>query len=396
MSTPDKVNTNKNELNRSEFTIYSTYEKTPSLVLLESGQNPGELLRTARERAGLSLADVSIQTKINEKQLLSIESGDVSRLPPKTFAKAFVKSYCKVLKIDYAPVLLAYGFEDVCADDRPNRLGAADGKGEPFEPKMPSSSRRLSSLNFDRKQGKKPIGYIIAFAAAVLMAVFYLPVFLADQSFGVFNFALWDKKSPQSSSNGGVESQVANQEPAFASPTEVQRNTDAGTVSETLALPLENQEPGSNAGSSGVSVFPAIEAEKQKVAQVLATPLAPVPDSKAESTISANALTLPVASAASVNNVLAAPPLIKPKAVSAAESSLKFSFADQSWVTVRDVNDQVLLSQLNEGGSSVQVRGVPPFKLIVGNAQNVNLVHNGKPINLTGSIRGEVARLTVE
>jgi cytoskeleton protein RodZ len=39
------------------------------LTLLESGQNPGDILRIAREKAGCSLSDISAQTKINEKQL---------------------------------------------------------------------------------------------------------------------------------------------------------------------------------------------------------------------------------------------------------------------------------------------------------------------------------------
>jgi cytoskeleton protein RodZ len=78
------------------------------------------------------------------------------------------------------------------------------------------------------------------------------------------------------------------------------------------------------------------------------------------------------------------------------QSSLKFSFVDQSWVTVRDANNSVLMSQLNQPGSNIEVVGQGPFKVIVGNAKAVTLSHNGKPVELNSSIRGEVARLTIQ
>jgi cytoskeleton protein RodZ len=75
---------------------------------------------------------------------------------------------------------------------------------------------------------------------------------------------------------------------------------------------------------------------------------------------------------------------------------LRFNFQEQSWVTVRDANDKVLISQLNDGGSNLEVKGQAPFKLIVGNAKAVSVSSNGKSVDLTSSIRGEVARITVQ
>ncbi|MFN7505099.1 MAG: helix-turn-helix domain-containing protein, partial [Limnobacter sp.] len=145
-------------------------EKHPNLTLLESGQNPSEILRAAREKAGYSLSDISAQTKINERQLEAIESGDVSCLPPETFAKAFIKSYCKALKMDPAPIILSFGFSEGRVQDKSTRVAQADGaRTEPLEPKMPNSSKRLSTLNFDRKAGKKSLSYGIVLAAVVVM-----------------------------------------------------------------------------------------------------------------------------------------------------------------------------------------------------------------------------------
>ena len=52
--------------------------------------------------------------------------------------------------------------------------------------------------------------------------------------------------------------------------------------------------------------------------------------------------------------------------------------------------------QLNDAGSSLEVRGLAPFKLIVGNAKSVEISSNGKPVDLSSSIRGEVARITIQ
>lgn len=71
-------------------------------------QNPGEALRTSRERLGLSINDVSVATKINPRILKALEAGDFSGLPPVSFTRGFIRSYAAYLKIDAQPVLDAF------------------------------------------------------------------------------------------------------------------------------------------------------------------------------------------------------------------------------------------------------------------------------------------------
>jgi cytoskeleton protein RodZ len=344
---------------KSEHHAVSSTEKHPNLTLLESGQNPGEILRAAREKAGYSLSDISAQTKINEKQLEAIESGDVGRLPPETFAKAFIKSYCKALKIDSAPIILSFGFAEASAQPKVARPGQSEGtRAEPFEPKMPSSSKRLSSLNFDRKSGKKSLSYGIVLAALAVMAVFYIPVFMANQE-------------AQTSDSEVID---PNEAPATAigadTPVSPQPEVPADA---SLASPLAT--PGS---TGDTTVFPALQQPAAVEPSVAAAPATPA---------------APVAPAASP---VVAEPQTSVAAPVAGQGVLKFNFQEQSWVTVRDANDQVLISQLNDGGSNLEVRGQGPFKLIVGNAKAVTVSSNGKPVDLSTSIRGEVARVTVQ
>lgn len=358
-------------------------EKHPNLTLLESGQNPGEMLRSARERAGLSLADISAQTKINERQLLAIESGDVSRLPPETFAKAFIKSYCRALKMDPVPVILSFGFSESGVADRQGSarsVNADAGRVDPFEPKMPDSSKRLSTLNFDRRSGKKSLSYMIVFAAVAVMAAFYVPVFLSNQSGDVVEAEpLQAETAAALESQGGSTGDI----PAGQAGVAAQAGDQQGQPGMESVFPALQQAASAEAAtatggdSAGSSANPAVNAQVNPAPQ--AQPQAAAPQATPPATQAATP-----ASAA------------LPAATPSGNGLLKFAFQEQSWVTVRDASDQVLVSQLNEGGSSLEVRGTPPFKLIVGNAKSVKVTNNGKAVDLNTNIRGEVARITVQ
>jgi len=57
----------------------------------------GELLRRAREQKNLSLEDVAKKTRIPQRHLESIESGDFDALPGRTYAIGFAKSYARTV-----------------------------------------------------------------------------------------------------------------------------------------------------------------------------------------------------------------------------------------------------------------------------------------------------------
>lgn len=77
-------------------------------------------------------------------------------------------------------------------------------------------------------------------------------------------------------------------------------------------------------------------------------------------------------------------------------SVLKFSFAQPSWVEVRDRNGQIIFSKKNDGGTEREVEGLPPFAVIIGNAGFVTLQYKGKAVDLSKRSRDDVARLTLE
>lgn len=57
----------------------------------------GEKLREKRAKLGLSLEEISKETKIKAEFLSYIENGDYSSLPPASYAQGFVRNYIKYL-----------------------------------------------------------------------------------------------------------------------------------------------------------------------------------------------------------------------------------------------------------------------------------------------------------
>jgi cytoskeleton protein RodZ len=68
---------------------------------------------------------------------------------------------------------------------------------------------------------------------------------------------------------------------------------------------------------------------------------------------------------------------------------------EEAWIEIRDSADRLLLSSLNPAGGERVVRGRPPYSLVIGNASHVQVLYNGKPVNLAPHTRSDVARLTV-
>lgn len=73
--------------------------------VLAARRQAGEALRAAREAAGRSVEELAAQLKVSPAKIAALESGDWSALPDETFARALLRSCCKVLRIDAAPLL---------------------------------------------------------------------------------------------------------------------------------------------------------------------------------------------------------------------------------------------------------------------------------------------------
>jgi cytoskeleton protein RodZ len=85
-----------------------------------------------------------------------------------------------------------------------------------------------------------------------------------------------------------------------------------------------------------------------------------------------------------------------PPQVSGGEGRIRLDFGGESWVEIKDADGNMVMSQLNPSGSRRIVSGKSPLTLVIGNAANVRLTYNDKPVDLKPYIQIEVARLTLD
>ena len=98
------------------------------------------------------------------------------------------------------------------------------------------------------------------------------------------------------------------------------------------------------------------------------------------------------------------PARAQPVAAAAADSGdgeagrgrLVLRFERESWVEIHSGSGKLLVSQLHAPGAERVVSGVPPFAVVIGNAQHVRLSYNDKPVDLMPHVKVEVARFTLE
>lgn len=106
-------------------------EETPRANL-----RAGERLRAARKEKGLEIAQVAAETRIPQRHLVTIEEGNFHRLPSRTYAIGFTRTYARLLGLDEGEMLDQVRAE--LAEDDPDRH-AAPAKFEPGDPaRVPS------------------------------------------------------------------------------------------------------------------------------------------------------------------------------------------------------------------------------------------------------------------
>jgi len=151
----------------------------------------------------------------------------------------------------------------------------------------------------------------------------------------------------------------------------------------------------SEAGDGPVKQQPSVAQSHPAPAAAAApaTAAAPVP-----APVAATAPAVQDAPASPVASAAAGAERAVPAAASepAAGSVLHIEFGDESWTEIRDASGRMLLRQLNPADSRVDIQGQPPFDVVIGNAPQVRMTYNGRPIDLKPFTDATVARFTLE
>jgi cytoskeleton protein RodZ len=141
---------------------------------------------------------------------------------------------------------------------------------------------------------------------------------------------------------------------------------------------------------------PASAAAPGAASAPLPNPVAAAPESTGSNLPNPIAAQPPTASGSAP--AVSPPPTAGAAAVIKEEGAreLVLSFRDHSWTEVRERNGRVLLSAMMAPGTRQALSGQGPFELVIGNAADVSLTLDGKPVDLLPHTRQSVARLTLQ
>lgn len=327
----------------------------------------GNILREAREKLGLSVADVAGQIKFAPRQIEALEAEDFKSLPEAAFLRGFVRSYAKILRLDAEALLASMPQTKMTAVELiPASVGV------PF-PNAQSS----------RQQN------VIWLGAASLLAVI------------VAAFAFMHFKTPLKQAK--EQASVAKVETPITLPTETK------TVSEPLVLKSSTIEPAvpavpvvtaapkvrSSAAQSAVRAAKTLSSDREAKAQSsvrAAKTLSSDRETKAQSSVrAAKTLAAKDAKVKSANSVT--PPGALPQT-----AELRLVFGEESWTEIKDKDDKIISSQINPRGSELHLEGNPPFTMLIGHAASASLYYRGKQVDLKPYINqySEVAHLKLK
>ncbi len=303
------------------------------------------LLREAREAAGLHIAALAAALKVPVKKLEALEAGRYDELPDMTFARALASSACRQLKVDPAPVLA-----QIPLGHRPQLGDSAQTINTPF--KGVGDPAPLNAMGWLSRPA-------VLAAIALLLGALVL-VFLPQRQ---------------------VVPQTDTVMPPPGAGADAPVPTPAAETSSASVAPVDN---------TTTPVLPAV-APAAATAPETASPSAAVPAVSASAVASSTSM---VQTVTSTNPVPVSPTAVA--AGGAAGSLLSITATGDSWVEVVNGAGSVVMKRMLKNGDVIDFSTAPPYTVVLGRADAVQVAVRGKPFDTAPYARNSVARFEVK
>ncbi|APO80271.1 RodZ domain-containing protein [Pseudomonas putida] len=340
-------------------------------VAVAPGQNPGELLRQARENRDWSQAEVARKLNLTVSSLNHVETGAFDKLPGHTFARGYIRAYAKLMDLDQAALVEAF-----------DRYTGTHAKGSDVHSLGRIEEPVRLSHNILR-------GVSLLLLVAVVGGGF---VWWQDQgSLRGKDLAKIALEHVEVESADGTTQIHPLDEPE-------DQAVSAGQQPESAPLPLEQGAAEQPAAAEPAPVSPAPAATAAAVpAPAQQAPVPPVASAPAATPapvapVAPAPAPAAVAPATPVAAVAAAEPAA-PAAVPAGSAKVAIQFVADCWTQVTDGNGKVLFSAIKRKGDNLELTGKPPFSVRLGFARGAQVSYNGQAVDVAPFTSGETARL---
>lgn len=341
----------------------------------------GAMLRDARQKRGLSPADLAGSLNLDLAIVEAIESNRLEDAPEPLYIRAYLKHWGSLMNADPAPWLAALDAQAVPAANHP-RVSARTPVDTVRQPRAMGGRRRGG---FARALWRL-IVVIVLLGAAVALLALALPSFWQK----VTQWLPGHETAPVASSGLNLPiTPLPLTTPAATEPT-----PPAASLPPPPSLTLSSPPSPPNGEPAPVVGTADGMADAQTNTRAI-TAASPAPANAANTGASTGSEPTPPAEpTASTTAAQSSNPASNP---AAAQDDLKIAVtAADCWVEVRDAHGKRLIYDVLKKGSERSLPGRGPFVIVLGHANGVNVTWKGKPVTLgapnstTGIIRTTV------
>ncbi len=307
----------------------------------------GRQLKQARERAGLSTADVAAAQHLRPAVIQAIEEGDYSQIDSELFLKGYVRAYAKQVRLDADAVIA-----DLDQELEPIRQRRA--QEQEANPLVDIERRRRR-----KRQFAKTLFFLVVLGIAGYLAVTFLVPKQEAEAVSPDTGAASDQtqsetnedSSPELRESGSVASEEAQGIAAGDSEQVITQQPELpGEPVETDAAEQESAVQSAEVEASTESSEPALE----QIPAVVQTP---------------------------------EPVLENPNGLSEVSDAgrLEIRFSDDCWVQISDATGNRLVNSLQRDGDQIDVSGPAPLRVVIGAVNAVESIRfQGEPVDIDG------------
>lgn len=299
------------------------------------GELPGSRLRAAREARGLSVEDVALRLNISVTYVRALEASDFDKLPGMAFVKGYTRAYARFVGLS------------------PDEL-----------------IQEVNQLT-DRQRADRPVASINKVGQQARLSDPLIRVSVMVFAAALIGISLWwwqgQTQRPLNEEPATVVDQAQESAPAVdADPTDIQRRLreregdEAALDEEEEVLPVE--------GADEAEPSYMTPEDVERLAREMGA--GDEPDLAGEVAVPEPAV---------------------------AEKRLTMTFSGECWVSIRDLDDNLLYASNKKAGEVMEFLVEEPAVLLVGRVSAVSQAEfDGQPLDLDAVAQRNVARLTLE
>ncbi len=317
-------------------------------------QPVGQQLKQARERKGLSDADIAQAQHLRPAIIQAIEAGDYSQVDSELFLKGYVRAYAKQVGLDDNAV-----------------IAELDRELEPLRQQREQEVQANPLVDIERRRRRKRqiARAVMLLAVAALAGYLILAYLMPEQELPVLEGA--EPPAVENQAEAPDEEMEPAESPALESEPE---SSSASAMAEADVQDVEAQS-GAVAESAPE---PAVEIEQAPPASVTAEE-----DAVSETGSAPDTAAVTPAAEAPIEQASVQP---EPTPAIATEAGrLQISFGDDCWVQVSDGAGNRLVNSLQRSGDQIDVTGEEPLRVVIGAVSAVDSIrYQGEPVNMGG------------